>query len=129
MLSVKRALASAVNVAVSYLISLPLTLLMDWRAALLISFLGYNLACEAFVGKCLGSMAVGLRWAGEPSLSRRLAFSVVYTIAFVPFVVAPLWLVVPVVFAVQLVWEKTVGGTVQSWAVGMRSEIEPCLEQ
>lgn len=121
LLNVKRVLASAVNVATAYLLSLPLTFL-NWQLALVISFLVYNLACEVLIGRCLGSIATGLRWAGNPSLARRIAFSFTYTAAFTPFVLAPLWLIIPLVFTIQWVWGRVFGGTVQSWIVGMCSE-------
>lgn len=123
-LSVKRVLASAVNVTIAYLLSLPLTLLMNinWQLALVSSFLVYNLACEVFIGRCLGSITAGLKWAGNPSLPRRIAFSFTYTIAFIPFVLGPLWLIIPLVFTIQWVWGKVFGGTVQSWVVGIWSE-------
>jgi len=127
-LSVRRALASAVNVLVTIALALPLLTILDeplnQRVALVITFFSYNLVCEVAFGRCLGGAVAGLRWAGSPSLARRSAFCVLYTVAFVPYVFLPAWQAIPNL-AAQWVWGRLVGGTIHSWLAGVASEAKP----
>ena len=124
-LSARRALASAVNVLTAVILSLPLVASgVDPQVALILTFLVYNLACEAVLGRCLGSTVAGLRWSGMPSLERRLAFCLFYTAALVPYVIGPLWQAIPNL-AAQWVWGRLVGGTIHSWLAGIASEAKP----
>ena len=123
-LCARRALASAVNVLVAMVLSLPLAASgVDREVALILAFASYNLVCEAAFGRCLGSVAAGLHWAGQPSMVRRLIFCLTYTMAFTPYVIWPLWQAVPNL-TVQWLWGRFVGGTVHSWLAGVASEVE-----
>lgn len=126
-LSARRLLASGVNVLAVTMLSLPAFHAVEDRPSrqliVIMAFLGYNLACEAAFGRCLGGLIAGLRWAGSPSLPRRLVFCLFYTAAFIPYVVLPVWQAIPNI-AVQWLWGRFVGGTVHSWLAGVRSEIE-----
>src|SRR5215203_456682 len=127
-LSVRRVLASGVNVLLTIALALPFLTIFDdplnQQLALVITFLAYNLVCEAAFGRCLGGAVAGLRWAGSPSLARRSAFCVLYTVAFVPYVFLPAWQAIPNL-AAQWVWGRLVGGTIHSWLAGVASEANP----
>lgn len=110
------------NVLVAMILSLPLAASgVDQQVALILAFLGYNLACEAAFGRCLGSAVAGLHWAGTPSRAQRMTFCLFYTMAFTPYVVFPIWQALPNL-TVQWLWGKFIGGTVHSWLAGVRSE-------
>lgn len=113
------------NILVAMTISLPLFTLVEARpgrqAIVVAAFLAYNLACEAALGGCLGGRVAGLRWAGSPSLARRSAFCVLYTVAFMPYVFLPAWQAIPNL-TIQWLWGRLIGGTIHSWLAGVASE-------
>ena len=120
-MSLRRVLASAINVLIVLSLTLPLADNRHWKAALVLTFLTYNLACELLVGCCIGCWVMGLRWSCEPSRRQRVAFCYAYTAAFSSWVFLPEWQAVPHLIA-QWLWGKFVGGTIHSWVAGLRSE-------
>lgn len=120
-LSVRRLLASTINVLITVILSRPLVACgANHETAVIAVFLVYNLVCEMALGRCLGGTVAGIHWVNAPSLLRRVGFCFLYTLAFVPYVVFPLWQIVPNV-TVQWLWGHYVGGTIHSWLAGVQS--------